>query len=347
MAQKRRTPTAELGERSRRPVTLKDVARAAGVDVARASVVLNGARSSAVVSEHAREAIIRAAAELGYKANPIGRWLSTGRTTIIGFYSGYGYFSARDHFLSEVVGGVQEGCVTQSMDLLLFSPRAAEDDLAASRRLTDGRVEGLVVWTPERPELMAALARSSVPVVVVANSAPGMPHVLVDDAAGGRLAAEHLAERGHRHVLYRRPPPGHASGELRCRAFLRTARRLGLEVVAARPADDAGYLSAEEKSLLTSSADHRPTAAACWSDHAAYHLLSFCGEVGIDVPGELAVVGFNGIDTGPSGVRLTTIRAPWAQVGRRAVELVCAMASGEAVPEKTTLPVELVAGGTT
>jgi LacI family transcriptional regulator len=76
-------------------------------------------------------------------------------------------------------------------------------------------------------------------------------------------------------------------------------------------------------------------------------LLSFCGEVGIDVPGELAVVGFNGIDTGPSGVRLTTIRAPWAQVGRRAVELVCAMASGEAVPEKTTLPVELVAGGTT
>jgi DNA-binding LacI/PurR family transcriptional regulator len=149
-------------------------------------------------------------------------------------------------------------------------------------------------------------------------------------------------------VLYRQPPPGHVSGKRRQQAFVQAARQRGLVVTSEAPGDLAGLLSDREKARLAAPRSQRPTAIACWSDHAAHHALAHCAQAGLAVPGDVAVIGFNGIDVaGAPAPRLTTIRAPWMQVGQEAVRLVGSLIRGERVARLTTLPVELVEGDTT
>jgi DNA-binding LacI/PurR family transcriptional regulator len=170
---------------------------------------------------------------------------------------------------------------------------------------------------------------------------------VVDDVAGATLVAEYLAQKGHRHILYRSQKERRVSSVRREEAFLAAASALGLSVTVTYELE-RHVLSAQEMAILDEPAPQRPTAAACWMDLNAYTLLDRCEQVGLHVPADLAIVGFDGIPMRIKPERtLTTIRAPWVEVAALAVDHLLALLDGGEVPQETVLPVELVVGDTT
>ena len=333
--------------RKRKAPTMEDVARLAGVHRVTASVALSGARASTRVSKETRERVIAAARELGYHPNARALALRRSSTDIIGFYSGYTP-NAHDPFTAEVINGLHQVCKPHEKDLLMFGDfegRSADEVYAS---LANGKIDGLVmIPSPNRP-LINILADSHLPVVAIADGLPDFTSVVVDDVGGSRLLVEHLAARGHRRILYRTDLYEHTSAVRRLEAFREAAAAAGMEVTATKPGDWDGHLRAEEEALLLAPAGERPTAAACWADQSAYALLEACERLGLRVPEDLAVVGFDGIPTRIRPARrLTTIRAPWGEVTVRAVELLLALIEGQEVPQETVFPVELLIGDTT
>jgi DNA-binding LacI/PurR family transcriptional regulator len=185
-------------------------------------------------------------------------------------------------------------------------------------------------------------------VVALADPLPLLPSVAVDDAEGSRLLADHLAGRGHRRVLYRMSPRRHTSVERRLAAFRAAASAHKMTITESRSLDYSGRLAAEESACLALPAGERPTAVACSNDFLAFHLLDSCRSLGLRVPDDLAVAGFDGVASslGP-GLRLTSIRAPWVEVAQTAVSLLVSRIDGREIPTETVLPVELVVGDTT
>jgi DNA-binding LacI/PurR family transcriptional regulator len=326
-------------------VTLTDVARRAGVNKVTVSVVLNNSRANTRVSEATRQRIFTAAAELKYQPNAVARSLRRRRTNIIGLYNGYGDTDAMIPFLAQIIAGLQHACGDYRKDLLIHGilSRSSADEVYGE--VVNGKVDGLVLIGPPDHPLAAQLADSHLPVVAVADPAPGMPSVSVDDALGGRLQAEHLAARGHRHALFMMPLQDRTSARRRCAAFRETAAKLGMKVLEVTAADVHGSMGSDAEALLTATGEGRPTAVACWEDLCGYRVLAGCVRLGLTVPDGVAEVGFDGVEPFTEPVwRLSTIRAPWKEVAYRALALLVDAIEGRPVPPASTLPVELVIG---
>ena len=330
-----------------RKVTMRDVAREAGVSQMTVSAVLGGKSAQSRISEPTQVRVIEAAREMGYQPNAIARSLRRRSTNVIGFYSGYGYLDTHNAFLAELISGLQAGGERHRKDLLLHGVYrgSSVDDIYAE--LMDGRIDGLVLNAGPQDPLADRLAASHLPVVALVDAIPTVPSVVAADAQGSAYLAAHLAEKGHSRVLYRYSNHRYlVSASRRREAFLQRAAEYGMEVRlweddVTCPANIAGLDWFHEAPGI------RPTAVVCWNDLAAYDLLTQCRKYGLRTPEDLAVVGFDGVPTPFDFVwRLTTVRAPWAEVARVAVDLLIAQIQGEPVLQETELPVELVCGDT-
>lgn len=114
---------------------------------------------------------------------------------------------------------------------------------------------------------------------------------------------------------------------------------------AAGPAQD--YCDTPIHAWLRESPELRPTAVVAWCDVAAFEFIAYCRMCGLSVPDDVAVAGFDGFAVASAAPgRLTTVRAPWSEVGRTAVALLVAHLGGIAAPPETVLPVEFIAGDT-
>jgi LacI family transcriptional regulator len=340
---------------SSRPATLTDVAAAAGVSKMAVSAVLNhggvggsgGSRSTVRVSAATRERILAAARALDYRPNAIARALSRRATNLIGFYSEWPV-NARNEFDAEIIGGLQHGCDDAGHNLLLYRSRQQHgpeqiESLVAD--MTSGTIDGLILRSAPSDPLVSRLCDSRLPVVAVGDPHPEIPTVLVDDAAGGRLQAQCLIARGCRRVLYR-SLKGAYTGAIRRESFSEAATAAGITVLE-DPEAVSDFLTPLEKRFLALPPEERPDGIACWVDSAARVTLRELNEAGLRIPEDIALIGFNGIEPAHSpSRRLTTIRAPWEQVARTAVELLVRRISGETIPMVTVLPVELAGGDT-
>jgi DNA-binding LacI/PurR family transcriptional regulator len=333
----------------RRAATLKDVAQEAGVSKVAVSVVLNGSRSNVGVSAATRQRILDSAERLHYRPNPIARSLRLRSTNVIGLYSGSQYAPARGGaFLSQIVAGLQDGCDAHSRDLLVHGAFRGQSVDDIYQELASGKIDGLVLHAPGNDALVNLLSDASLPCVVIASPVESLPSVVVDDAAGMRLVAEHLCQRGHRRVAFRQSFLRHTSSLRRASAFCESATTLGMRVQLISPGKDENELSPEESALLAGPRDERPTAIVCWNDTSAYGLMACCAERGMEIPNDLALTGFNGFTLpGIPRWRLTTVRAPWRAVAKTALELLVAHIRGDQIPRETTLPVTLEIGDTT
>ena len=329
--------------------TLSDVAKYAGVGVSTASAVLRGASSTVRIAEATQRRVQQAAVDLSYRPNAIARSLRTQRTNIIGLYCGYGPMDASNPFAGKIINGLQEECDILRKDLLLHTGFGVHTAEEAYNELANGKIDALVLFTPSNDRLVELLAASSLPAVLIVDAALNLPSIVVDDATGGRLLAEHLADKGHRHVIYRLGiAPAGTSVQRRLASFHEAAAARGMTVVEVTEGDWQGAMSPEEIKQLTRRDKHKPTAVACWHDTSAYGLIGWCQSMGMRVPEDLAVVGFNGTITDASRLcKLTTIRTSWKQVGRTAVQLLDDLMKGKEVTRETVLPVELLVGKTT
>jgi len=330
----------------RRQVTLTDVARKAGVSQSAASVVLNGTRSGTRVSAEKRRAVLEAATQMGYRPNAIARSLITGQTQRIGVYTGQVTVNIGNFFFAELLSGIFAGATDIGVNTMVHTSGQGEKqllDLVSNRS-----IDGLIVHATCNDPILPLLGELRMPAVAIVDQIDGLPSVVADDAAGGILLAQHLANLGHRHVMAKLPRHGQRSAIDRMEAFRQAAEALGMRVT------DGSSLVGEADGLdlmdlqIVTGGEERATAVAGWSDFVAEKICEKLLSLGVLIPTSVAVVGFDGFDLPPSPrFRLTTIQAPWRRVAQDATRVLNALIRGEEVPLVTTVPVEFVRGNTT
>lgn len=324
-------------------VTLKDIALSVGVSVNAASKVLNNTRSNAYVSQDTRRRIVEAAGALGYQPNFAARSLTRRRTDIMALYFNRA-LSLTEPYIAELIEGAEEACQRHGQSLLIYSRRPDEtvDDIC--RKVLSGMADGIVVdyWT--QPELIERFIQSGIPLVIYPVSYPQIPSIVFDEYAAAAKVMAYLLEQGHRSVYFRSFQTEDCD---RSRAYQRAATEVGIELMSISAADGRGNLTDKEKQLLTLPRDRRPTAAVCWNDVYAYKLLDYCESVGVSVPDQLAVVGFDGVRTFPERKQLlTTVYVPWIEIAEKAVSLLVDMREGRPALSQTPVDLRLQVGDT-
>jgi DNA-binding LacI/PurR family transcriptional regulator len=301
----------------RRP-TIHDVAERAGVSKSLVSLVMRG---EPLVREDKRRRVQQAAAELGYRTNWAARSLSAVRSGAVGVLAA----DLRNPWSMDVVEAVgqalEEARLTTLLTSAVLPSRAAGRprlDVGVIGALRDLRVDALLVVgsVPDRPRLAEAVG--DLPVVVVGARADGLARadaVRSDDAAGMELVVDHLVARGHRRIAHLGGVGGAVAGE-RAAGYRAAMTRHGLagELVVQECdfSEDGGYAAAA--ALLGSG---RPvTALAAVNDLAAVGAMSAAADAGVDLPGRLAVTGYD--DTFLADLRqisLTSVNPDSAGIG--------------------------------
>lgn len=323
-------------------IRLRDIAEQAGVSVTTVSHVLNGYTKSGIKQE-TWERVKQIAQELGYRPNAIARSLKNQRTHAVGFYTGYGFRDARDPFMGEIYTGIQHACDELDLDFLIHGSVTGKDGNEIKMKLADGRVDGLIVHAPASDPVVACLTDANLPAVAIADKLPNTPSVVADDRCGMQLLIDYLWERGHRRIAYLTSHVELTSIQARSETFLRVmAERGGEASVTTFPWGRAKEFLEEWRQ-----SPDAPTAMCCWNDNSAYHLIKTCLDIGIRIPEELAIVGFDGLLVTRLPARnLVTIHVPWDRIANEAVKMVLKQTHGESVPELTVFPVSLLAGDT-
>ncbi|MFG3661616.1 LacI family DNA-binding transcriptional regulator [Streptomyces sp. NPDC047706] len=298
----------------RRPPTIRDVAEHAGVSKSLVSLVLRG---SDQVRPERREAVLRAVRELGYRPNAAARSLSERRSRTVGVLLN----DLRNPWFVDLLDGLNSLLHTAGLHMLLadarLSRRTGHDLTGPFLDLgTDGLV---VVGTLPDPAALGTVA-ARIPVVVAGAREPVPPGVDVvagDDEQGTRLVTEHLIGLGHRRIAHL---AGYgAVGVLRRRSFEAAMRAHGLaEYAVVEPCDQTEEGGHRAAVRLLARPD-RPTAVLAVNDIAAVGALSAAEDLGLSVPGDLSVTGYD--NTSISRLRhlwLTTVDNAGHEVGRRA-----------------------------
>lgn len=328
---------------ARRPVTMADVAMAAGVSLQTVSRAFN---PGAVIRPATRERIITVATELGYRRNLAARTLATRRSGLVGVV-----VSALDHFgPATTITGITEAAQRAGYAIVLAAlpdplPGGAGASAAveaAIEQLCEQGVEAILVINRHRIAVDAS-ARHLDPVPVVAVAAdPGKvePCVAIDQRAGGRLAARHLIETGHTRIALVGGPTDWLEAQQRRAGWRAELRMAGLAPVAELVGD---WTAASGHALGAAVQACGATAALVANDQMALGLMLAIHQDGRRVPDDLAVVGFDDRpDSGFYVPPLTTVRQDLAALGAHAIELVRHLIDDEPAPTSLVLAPELV-----
>jgi LacI family transcriptional regulator len=274
--------------------TIKDVAARAGVSFTTVSHVLNDTRA---VRAETRERVMAAARELDYVPSAVARSLRHQVTHTVGLLVP----DSTNPFFAELARGIENACYRAGYSVLLCnSDDAAERQLTYLRVLRQKQVDGLIVASArDDAPWVAALAELPFPRVVVDREIAGLrcDLIQVDNLRGGALAARHLLELGHRAVGCVAGRSGINAGIARLRGFERALAQAGVRIPGEwrAPGDfraEGGYRAA----LAILRAPARPTAIFACNDLMAVGVLRAAAELGIAVPGELSVVGFDDVE---------------------------------------------------
>jgi len=294
------------------PVTIKDVARAAGVSPATVSRTL---AAPGLVRHETRERVQRAVAALGYKPNRAARGLITGRTGNLGLIVP----DLTNPFFPGVVKGVQTRA--RESDYAVFLADTDEDPTveADTVRNLAKQVDGIVLCSPRMGEDEIRALVGETPMVMLNRRVGRLPSVTVNNADGIRQAIAHLTALGHRRIAYVPGPRASWSNRERLRILRQVTAAGGLElVVTGNVAPQfAGGVAAADQVLAAG-----VTAVLGYNDLVAVGMLSRFAARGVDVPGRISVLGFDDIVlsemVSPS---LTTLAQPKEQTGRAGVDL--------------------------
>lgn len=322
---------------------LKDIANHLNLSISTVSYALNGGPRP--VTDEVRESVQRAAQELGYRPNRIARSLATRRTMTIGVVPTVvtQNLTLGPYFQSCFTGIVNES-ENLGYDVLVFT-RDVSDPGRLADLLLDGRIDGAIFLAPRRGSpILARLGDAGLPFCSVGTTeAESGPSVRCENARGVETAVRHLAELGHERIAHLHGSLDHNDGVERLDAFRNAMTHHGLNVRADWTVDggfqrEIGYAAARR---LLRQGD-RPTAIVCGSDEIAVGAFEAAWELGLRIPEDLSVVGF---DDAPAAEivlpRLTTVRQPMNEMGVAALGAVVDLLSGKAVENKV-FPTELV-----
>jgi DNA-binding LacI/PurR family transcriptional regulator len=333
------------GTGARRPPTIEEVARLAGVGRGTASRVVNG---SPQVSPATRAAVQQAVEALGYVPNRAARSLVTRRTdTVALVVSEPGDRVFGEPYFGAIVRGVGQRLTASPFQLLLTMAGTERDRAHLAAYLTEQHVDGVLLLSLHaNDDLAARLDERGVPTVCGGAVVGSDPAVVVDadNRAGGAAAVDHLLGLGRRRLAVLTGPQDMSSGRDRlsgARAAL-TAAGLdheGLVLAFGDYSEDSGERAMRE--VLASGLV--PDAVLACSDLMAVGALRVLREAGLRVPDNVALMGFDDSavcrHTDPA---LTSVHQPIEEMGRVMADLLLARIAGEPVPPRTVLPTRLV-----
>ncbi|MFN2136222.1 MAG: LacI family DNA-binding transcriptional regulator [Candidatus Promineifilaceae bacterium] len=328
-------------------VTIRDVAKYAGVGVGTVSRVLN---DSELVRESTRHKVLEAIEELNYAPSAAARRLSSGKTMAVGVVVPF--------FTNPSVVRRLQGIVSilgiSDYDLVLFDVQNSENrDYLLTNVVQRNAVDGLlIVSLRPSPEDMERFLAAELPAVMVDVDLPGFPSVIVNNVIGARQATEHLLDLGHRRIAYLSDYTDNPfNGSPVTDRYAGYRQALAAAGVPYRP--DYYLESSITREAASRAAskllrrEDRPTAFFAYCDMQAIGIIQAARELGIGVPEDLAVVGYDGIDTAEY-VQLTTIDQSLFESGVLGAELLLRiMADDTTEAEDILLPTELRVRGTT
>lgn len=294
--------------------TIRDVAREAAVSVASVSRVLNG---TARVNPDTRARIMAVAERLGYVPHAGARSLSIARTHAIGVVLP----DLHGEFFSELVRGMDREASRRGLQLLLSNMHADVEQASHALRAMRGRVDGLVIMAPhlDSVTLLKALPRTTPAVLINCRAEDdGHPALRLDNAAGVEAMVRHLVDSGRRDIVHIAGPEGNLDADERAAAFSAAMARLApgreIQIIPGDFSEEAGEAAAHQ--IL---ARARPVDAIfAANDMMAIGCLMALREAGIDVPGRIAVAGFDDVPVARY-LALTTMRVRMAEIGAQAI----------------------------
>ncbi|MQA07812.1 MAG: substrate-binding domain-containing protein [Pseudonocardiaceae bacterium] len=322
--------------------TMEDVARRAGVSRALVSLVMH---DSPKVSAPRRDAVLRAAEELGYSPHMMARSLASRTSTVLGVMVS----DLRNAFFAEVVEGLDAAARDSGFELIINTGgRRASREQRALRSLLAFRPAGIALLSPVLPVKSIDAAASACPVVLVSRSTrlTNVDTINDDGEAGSALAVDHLVSLGHTAIVHFDGGSA-ANSTSRRRGYLAAMRKHGLrpEVIHSEHTDAAGAKAVAE--LLQH--DELPTALVTGNDFNAIGAISALEDAGYDIPGDISVIGYDNTSLAAlRHVSLTTIDQPRMEMGRLAAEALVQRIRGQrAEPVRQLLNPTLVTRATT
>ncbi len=311
-------------------VTIRDVAARAGVSVATVSKVINERYGvSAATLAHVRAVID----ELGYEASLVAQSLRNHKTNVIGIL-----VADLEPFSTELLKGAADAIRGTGYELVVYSAGGRTGDPAGWEkrylsRLSGTLVDGAVLVTPT----VSLEAVPGTPVVAVdPHTGPtALPTIDSDNLRGAQLATEHLLELGHRRIAFLTGRPDLQSSELRKTGYLQALSAHGVPVdesLIRLGAYDPEVSARAAHDLLTG--PDRPTAVFAANDLSAIATVAAAGELGLSVPEDLSVVGFDNVpESALCTPPLTTVDQPIREMGHRAISLLVSLIGGAEIGE--------------
>ena len=307
-------------------VTIKDIAREAGVSHATVSCVLNGKGKQLRISDVASERIKAAAEHLGYQRNEIARSMVTGRNDVIAFIS---CDTGAWEYTGKIMSGIVEEATRQNFAVKVYHLAHSNPDNII-RQLVEQRVAGVIFHSDRNIDLdfiRSEAAKKHIPCATVnlSSTSAGIG-VTSDDFQGTREAVKYLAGLGHRRIAY-------ISNRLRLEftvnredGFVAGMKeyvpRSGVMQITYGVSTDFDENLPVIRELLSGSENKRPTAIICYSDYIACDVLKIAYQMDIKVPEELSIIGFADLETAKhTVVPLTTVAQPFEQMGRETANM--------------------------
>lgn len=344
---------------TRRPLTLEEVARQAGVSKTTASVVLNGRGEQVRISETTRARVMEIADRLGYVPDHAARSLRRRRTGIITIL----LWRLGSPFFSDIAAGVAEVAAGRDYEVSAIDAHNLEAELRALNHLRQGSADGVIVAVNRRrvigPALDALLRLTArgLPVVILLDHSPdpSIPSLRVDDLDGGYQATKHLLDLGHRrvaHFTWDDVPLWEDiqdAGNARFRGYRRALDEADVSFdrswVITGPRGWAGGVELARR-FMAAHPDPaaRPTAVFATNDLIAFGAMRGFHELRVKVPDDVALVGFQGVELGTLTIpSLTTVELGATDLGRLGAEMLFGLLDGEPPAEhERVLPVRLV-----
>ncbi len=326
-----------------RTVSIKDIARAAGVSPSTVSRALHGHPR---ISQTTASRIRHLAQEMGYTPSLPARSLVTKDTATIGMV----ITQAADPFLARLVLGVEDAAQSHGYSVFLSSSyRDPHREEAVLRSFYERRVSGVVVTGSQIDDGYLDLCQRYPLPVVLTNCRTYPYSVLTDNRSGAEQAVEHLVRLGHRRIAYAASDLASRANHDRFAGYRAVLKRHGIpfdqNLVLNGDGTLAGGAQVGER-LLT--LVPRPTAIFCFNDVMAMGVLHTLVEAGLCIPQDCSVVGFDDLEWAAYYCPpLTTVRQPGYRLGRRAIRMLFRLIEGQENVQAEVLPAELVVRQTT
>ncbi|MFK0240771.1 LacI family DNA-binding transcriptional regulator [Microbacterium sp. NPDC090281] len=317
--------------------TAKDVADRAGTSTAVVSYVFNNGPRN--VSPATREKVLQAATELSYRPNALARALSFGKTLSIGLIVP----DIANRFFGELARALEEAAAAQG-NLLLIGDSGLDVEREHSHvaAFVERRVDSVVMVSMSDTPDLRAFTDAGIPIAVLHPVAPGQQasSISIDYRAAAEAATAHLIGHGYRSIALLNGPSDSAGSRQHRDGFFRAIEASGVVVETTELQTEISRAHAAQVALDVLARPSRPRAFYCSTDEQAHGVMFACHRLGLAIPEDVAVTGFDGTEhSAYTYPPLTTVRQPVPEMAERVIALLTGPAD---LPVHETAPFELI-----